>query len=522
MAAYKPTEEQQAIIDTYLTGGGLVVEAGAGAGKTSTLRMCAQADPRRSILYLAYNRSIADEARSSMPSNVRAQTIHSVAYREIGAEHRKRGREIGGRRIPAREVAQILGITDPLRLGDDIAPLSPQQVARIAMQTIDRFCKSGSYELALWHVPKLPKIENREVWEALAAAVLPYAQKAWADLCSYNGKLRLDHDHYLKQFQLRCHPNAEKRIRLRYDVIAVDEAQDLNPCVEAILKAQNQNLGPHDLKTQIIYVGDSCQSINGWNGAVNAMANAPGARLFLTQSFRFGPVIAEEANKWLTLLGAELRIRGFEEVPSLVGRIDYPDAVLCRTNAGAIRQVVKEQAAGRRVALVGGGTEIKNLAYAAIDLKRGRGTNHPELVAFSTWAEVQEYADMDTADSNLKTAIKLIDQLGPEVIIDIIDSLVEERYADVIISTAHKAKGREWDRVRVADDFPEPKETDDELGISREELMLNYVTVTRARRVLDHFGALSWVDDYVTSPVVNLDSASEVSEPTLVGVGAGR
>src|SRR5690606_15471961 len=112
------------------------------------------------------------------------------------------------------------------------------------------------------------------------------AQKAWADLCSYSGKLRLDHDHYLKQFQLR-HPNAEKRIRLRYDVIAVDEAQDLNPCVEAILKAQNQSLGPHDLKTQIIYVGDSCQSINGWNGAVNAMANAPGARLFLTQSFRF-------------------------------------------------------------------------------------------------------------------------------------------------------------------------------------------------------------------------------------------
>src|SRR5690606_38833646 len=103
VAAYKPTEEQQAIIDTYLTGGGLVVEAGAGAGKTSTLRMCAQADPRRSILYLAYNRSIADEARSSMPSNVRAQTIHSVAYREIGAEHRKRGREIAGRRIPARD-----------------------------------------------------------------------------------------------------------------------------------------------------------------------------------------------------------------------------------------------------------------------------------------------------------------------------------------------------------------------------------------------------------------------------------
>jgi ATP-dependent exoDNAse (exonuclease V) beta subunit len=43
----KPTGEQQAIIDAYQTTANLVIEAGAGTGKTSTLRMLAACTPRR-------------------------------------------------------------------------------------------------------------------------------------------------------------------------------------------------------------------------------------------------------------------------------------------------------------------------------------------------------------------------------------------------------------------------------------------------------------------------------------------
>lgn len=54
-----------------------------------------------------------------------------------------------------------------------------------------------------------------------------------------------------------------------------------------------------------------------------------------------------------------------------------------------------------------------------------------------------------------------------------------ERSASITISTAHKAKGREWDTVRLYGDFPHVD------NMSDEELRLVYVAVTRARKHLD-------------------------------------
>jgi superfamily I DNA/RNA helicase len=62
--------------------------------------------------------------------------------------------------------------------------------------------------------------------------------------------------------------------------------------------------------------------------------------------------------------------------------------------------------------------------------------------------------------------------------------------ADVVLSTAHKAKGREWDAVRISDDFMPTKEREGE-SVSRSEAMLMYVAVTRAKNALD-CSALSW------------------------------
>jgi superfamily I DNA/RNA helicase len=73
---------------------------------------------------------------------------------------------------------------------------------------------------------------------------------------------------------------------------------------------------------------------------------------------------------------------------------------------------------------------------------------------------------------------------GPETVIDAVRRVSDERYASLIISTAHRAKGREWDTVQIAGDFREPKkdpEKPEELPeISPPKAMLAYVAVTRA------------------------------------------
>jgi superfamily I DNA/RNA helicase len=119
----------------------------------------------------------------------------------------------------------------------------------------------------------------------------------------------------------------------------------------------------------------------------------------------------------------------------------------------------------------------------------GRKSSHPDLMAFNTWADVQEYANADEG-RDLKVMVKLLDSYGVEAILGVCETSCNEASADLIVSTAHKAKGREWGAVRLADDFRAPEEGN---LPAKSELMLLYVGITRAKITLD-CTAVAWVD----------------------------
>ncbi|WP_404871066.1 UvrD-helicase domain-containing protein (plasmid) [Kitasatospora griseola] len=480
VAGLVPTDEQHAIIDACLGGGDLVVEAGAGTGKTSTLRMVATALGSRRGLYIAFNKVTADEAGRSFPKNIDCRTAHSLAYRATSDGMKAR---LNGPRVPASRSAQILRILEPLRVNADLV-LTPETQARLALEALQQFCYSDDRLVGAHHVRPPKGLTDREE-RLLREAVLPYAQAAWKDVTSPRGQLHYAHDYYLKAWALT-------EPKLRADFVMLDEAQDSNPVVASLVQAQDH--------AQRIAVGDSNQAIYGWRGAVDALATWPARqRLQLTESWRFGPAVAAEANKWLTLLGSHMRLTGSGPATRVVnGGLDKPEALLCRTNGEAMRQAMLALAADKRPALAGGSAAIKALAEAAITLQQGKGTSHPELMAFTTWDQVRQFVTQDKSAGELRTFVRLIDSHGAEDILKACGQLVNERGADVTISTAHKAKGREWDTVRVCDDFTEPK-PDEQTGITppprREDMMLAYVTVTRARKTLDRSG-LAWVDQY--------------------------
>jgi hypothetical protein len=374
MTTYPPTPEQAAAIEAFGTGDDLVIQAGAGTGKTSTLRMLAEAAPRRRGLYVAFNKAIAGDAKRSFPRNVEAATAHSLAFRAVGYQYRER---LDGPRVPARIAAQILGITGPTHIGDDVPILAPQQMARIVMGTVARFARSADREPIAAHVPPTTCFDTPAQRRALAAEILPLARRAWQDLTAPRGRLKFTHDHYLKLWQL-SYPI------LPCEFVLFDEAQDADPVIMSIIGRQPS--------AQRIVVGDSAQAIYEWRGAIDALAKFTGKRLTLSKSFRFGPAVANEANRWLDELDAPLRLEGHEPIPSrIVDQLGEPDAILCRSNAGAMTQVMTALAQGRRVALVGGGKNIRDLAAAAVALKAGAPCDHPELFAFRTWSEVQDY-----------------------------------------------------------------------------------------------------------------------------------
>lgn len=474
--SFQPTSEQQAIIDACATGKNLVIEAGAGSGKTATLKLAAEGMTGKG-LYCAFNRAIADEAKAKFPKNTSCRTVHSLAFAQVGRHFKHR---LNGPRQSSKEVALKLGIMQPFRLSPDVT-LEPPQQARLAVDTVERFCNSDDSEILQRHVPHLPGIEGESrSWQEELVAVL--AREIWDDLKKPDGnRFKFPHSAYLKIWALG-------QPRLPFDFILLDEAQDTNPVVKDVVLAQSH--------AQLIAVGDPAQAIYEWRGAINAMETWPAdQRLRLSKSFRFGQPIADEGNKWLELLGTDMRISGTGD--ATVGPATRVDAVLCRSNGGAAGEVLTAQSSGKRAALVGGGDAIQQLAEACRDLKAGRKAQHPELVAFPTWEDVREYVTHDSGGSDLKAFVKLVDLYGPDKVIGAMDQLVHEQRADVIVSTAHKAKGREWNTVRIGQDFTEPTDAEGKpLPVPKGEARLAYVAVTRGKSHVD-VGSLSWINDRI-------------------------
>lgn len=246
-----------------------------------------------------------------------------------------------------------------------------------------------------------------------------------------------------------------------------------------------------DVENVHTYMGDglvthNCQQIYEWRGAIDALDTVPDdvPRTFLTQSWRFGPVIARVANKVLGRLHAPLRLVGNRAVADELyqsGGGPTPRAVLCRTNAAAVQALLGYQERGMAPHLVGGSEDIVRFAEAAIRLQAGERVSHPDLACFETWREVQDYVADDPGGSDLRTMVRMLDDYGPQIVIDALAGLIAEDAADVIISTAHRAKGREWPSVRLGPDF----EVQEGAPIPPGELRLLYVACTRARDRLD-------------------------------------
>jgi hypothetical protein len=85
----------------------------------------------------------------------------------------------------------------------------------------------------------------------------------------------------------------------------------------------------------------------------------------------------------------------------------------------------------------------------------------------------------------LGLAVQIIDREGTDYLRQLLSSVSDEAQADYVVSTVHRAKGLEWDRVKVAGDFGFKTEDDGRISMADDEKRLLYVALTRARRLLE-------------------------------------
>lgn len=469
------TEEQQRVVDSRADS--IVINAFAGTGKTSTLVAYAKARPQKKMLYIAFNKTVADEAKSRFPSYVEARTSHSLAYAAIGWKYQKK---LGN--IKPLHAAHFLRL--------DLPEHEATLLAALALQGVQKFCASSEADITphLWAGQSIPPLASFDEQDVLKAA-----RRLWYGMCDVHDlSIPMPHDGYLKLWQLKGASLS------KYDTLLLDEAQDTNPCLYDIYK----NFEGHK-----VLVGDTHQNIYTFRGAMNAMKRTKGEQHALTESFRFGPPIAEVANAILTVFKREvLSLRGRGESMPVGSEVQaMPTAILMRTNAGLFDMaagLAKARAKTMDFGFVGG---FKSYNPEQImdtwHLMQGQRSlvRDPFLKSFATYDQLVEYAEL-TDDKELKSRIRVVEKYDRTMpkIMDQLWAIDAARAADahspwIVLTTAHRSKGLEWDQVALGDDFGELMHNDLPLTdhwlpsdskvdpLPEEEANLIYVAATRAR-----------------------------------------
>lgn len=473
------TQEQMAIVEAVQHGENLLISALAGTGKTTTLSLIAQAYPARRGLYLAYNKNMQLDAEQLFPRHVRCKTIHALAYQAIGHHYRNKLNS----KLQASEVMFYFKIK-PLKDKKYLA--SNLMIAASAIAMIRVFCYSAHPEIlpdhySRYHVKQLQnKYENvpfdvnnilypKTFIERFVYESLEYARRLWEDMINlHNLMIPATHDLYLKLYQL-SDPHISD-----VDYIMLDEAQDANPVILDILSRQN---------VQRIYVGDSHQQIYGYRGTIDAMSRIQGKHLYLTQSFRFGEAIADKANKILKKAGALQMIKGNPRVNSQIQPVDStkPYTFISRSNGAIFQEILQLSEQNRKVAFVGDVNQVVKSFESAYYLFKGnlpKVTDY-DLKKFMVWNLFKSEA-IQTQDQDYLALVNFVEiyQDKTPAVLEKIRNVCQftEGEADVIVTTAHKAKGRQWNQVFLNGDFK---------YYNREELNIFYVALTRAVSVLD-------------------------------------
>ncbi len=491
--ALQPTNEQSAIVDCLLTGDPMVIRALAGTGKTSTLRMLTDKNRDIRFQYVVFNKAVQVDAEQKFGGNVNVNTAHSLAYQGV---RMTRGR------VDSWPSNSDLGISLGCKpfsetIKGETIDFTSAQVAEYARSTVAEFAKSLDRQINEDHVRfRTGRLQHSRrppaEWQAAVGGhVLPYARKLWSSYCDPDGMGYSDvHDIYLKRWHL-TDPTIDA------DVILFDEAQDADPVMTSIMMNQEH--------AQLVYCGDSFQSIYEWRGAVDALDNfASGQKengsnadeFWLTQSFRFGPAIANEAQRLLALLDCPHALRGSDEVKSVVGADASPSCIICRTNKAALEAISDAVDAGRKPHLLGRNyvTRMQRLVQASIRMQNGDSFDHQILNVFRNWTDAVAWASQPDQELDPDASqIQTIDVMGANRVSLLLNQHVnDEEQADVIVTTVHQAKGLEWDSVQLANDFKNPEDSvpiatssQSEKRRMREELRIAYVAVTRAKSHLD-------------------------------------
>lgn len=513
---FNPSVYQQAIFDFVSRAGNvlsLIIEAVAGSGKTTTIVRALELLPRSaSVVFLAFNKAIAETLASRVPSNVKASTFHSLGMRAW-----KRFC-YGGRylRVDSNKVQRILWDMFPKVNGRQARELE------IYGSFVKRLVSLGKNAGIGCLVPDEPEqwqalIEHHDLTlDSLEASEEKAISIAREVLAASNaiGRKSIDFDDMLYLPILN-------NIRFDlFDFVFVDESQDTNLIQQAILKLLVKPNGG-----RLIAVGDTHQAIYGFRGADAEAMKRLGASfqcetLPLSVSYRISKAVCQFAKKYVPHIetpdsAPEGKV---EKLATYTVETFKPtDAVICRNVAplvamaySFISKAIAVRILGREI---GQGliTLIQKMEATGIDtLLEKLETYKTREVAKLTEKGREKQAEAIT--DKVECVRLLIDNLteSNRTISALVDSITrlftDNGQGMLTLCTAHKSKGLEFPRVFILDFeklMPSRYATKD-WQIEQEKNLI-YVAATRAMSDLFFIESGKWAEVKSETPKANLN-----------------
>lgn len=482
---------QLAIFDWVKNGSGSgIVNAVAGSGKTFTIvNSCDSIPEDKECVFLAFNKSIAVELGSKVPSHVEAKTLNSLGHR-AWASHV--GRVIlndrktldlcnkslmGHEKRLKGEIRRLVGLAKSFGIAPDRG--------REGMYKGLMGNSYDDYLRLIDHFNLDVKITDEGAVIALTKHILNESADQYK-LIDYDDQLWM--------------PVIARIPVKRYDWVIVDEAQDLSPVQRELVRMSLKDDG------RLLAVGDPYQAIYGFRGAASDSMDRLKDEfncheMPLSISYRCPKAVVRKAKNIVPHIeSAENAPEGLvkeittEEHPYRVG-----DMVICRNSAPLV--TLAYELLAMRVPVIMMGRDIGEGLIKLIVGLRPKGIDGKDglRVKLEEWAAKESRLALDKDQESRLQMIedkrdsiiaflngceaKTIPKLKSEIE-DLFGSGKHDKSKLVVLSTIHKAKGLECYRVFIYRVDLMPSKWANLEWMKQQEENLMYVAYTRAMNEL--------------------------------------